>query len=99
METLNELSLVLAPTIVAMLTVPVMRGIKFLITAVDGFPAWAQQIMTVLIAFGLSKLAALTGTVLPESLELFSGNDAEALVSAALAMAMHAGKKAKVASP
>ncbi len=95
MDTMLELLTMLGPTIVAILTVPLMRGIKFTVTVVDGWPPAVQQIMTVVLAFGLSKLGALTNLVFPEAFHLFGEGDAAALISAGMAFAIHAGEKAR----
>ena len=97
MEVLTQGLELLGPTIVALLTVPALGGIKKIATFVDGWPSWAQQLSAVLIAAGLTQLGGLTNTVLPESLQLFTGENVEALLSAAMAFGIHAGKKAKSA--
>lgn len=89
-----ELLELLGPTIVALLTVPVMSGLKFSVNVLDNLPAAAQQIVAVLIAYGLAKLGALTSLVLPDTLHLFTGETVDALLSAAMAFGIHAGKKA-----
>lgn len=85
----------LGPTIVGILTVPVMNGIKRLVSFVDGWPAALQQITAVLIAVGLTELGQLLSVALPGDLALFTGADVEALLSAAMAFGIHAGKKAR----
>jgi len=95
MEMLTELLAYIGPTVVAILTVPLMRGIKYVVTVVDKLPAWVQQLVTVVLAFGLTQLGALTNMVLPESLHLFTDADVAGLISAGMAFAIHAGQKAK----
>ena len=95
MESLTQLLEMLGPTVVAILTVPIMSGLKYLVTFVDNLPAWAQQISTVFIAFGLSKVGALTSLVLPETLHVFGDSDVAALISAGMAFAIHAGQKTR----
>ena len=97
MEMLTQGLELLGPTLVALLTVPALAGLKYVVTFIDGWPAWAQQISAVLIAAGLAKLGALTNLVLPESLHLFTGETVEGLLAAAMAFGVHAGKKAKIA--
>lgn len=97
MEILTQGLELLGPTLVALLTVPALGAIKRAVAFVDGWPAWAQQLSAVLIAAGLTQLGGLTSTVLPESLQLFTGENIEALLSAAMAFGIHAGKKAKSA--
>lgn len=94
MEMLLEL---VGPTLVALLTVPVLAGVKYVVTAIDGWPAPIQQMLAVLVAAGLAQLGALTNLVLPETLQLFTGETVEALLAAAMAFGVHAGKKAREA--
>lgn len=95
MDILAQLLTLLGPTLVAIFTVPLMSGIKWVVTFVDKWPPWAQQITTVLIAFGLSQLGALTNLALPTDLHLFADANVSALISSGMAFAIHAGKKAK----
>ncbi len=95
MEILTQGLELLGPTVVALLTVPALGGIKRIVTFIDGWPAWAQQISAVLIAAGLAQLGALTNLVIPESFQLFTGETVEALLAAAMAFGVHAGKKTR----
>lgn len=94
MDYVFEIVTLLAPVVVGILTVPILQGIKRVVTVVDNLPAWGKQIAAVLIAYGLAQLAAVAQTPLPETLHAFSGEQVEALVSAGIALAIHAGKKA-----
>lgn len=96
METLLQLLEMLGPTLVAILTVPLMGVFKRLVTFLDTLPAWAQQMITVVIAFGLTQLGAMTNMVLPEAFHLFGDADVAGLISAGMAFAIHAGQKAKL---
>ena len=88
-----ELLELLGPTLVGLATVPAMSVVKYIVHAIDRLPAAAQQILAVLIAYGLAQLGTLTNLVLPETLHLFSGETVDALLSAAMAFGIHAGKK------
>lgn len=98
MDILLGLAETLAPLIIGMLTVPVMNTLKKAVVFVDNLSAPVQQIVVVLIAWGLTHLTSLTNVVLPESLHLVTGDHIEALLSAAIAFGIHAGKRAKEAS-
>ena len=87
------------PAIVGILTVPVMKGVKALPLKVGSLPAWMQQGVVVVIAACLTALGTLTNIVLPESIELITQADVSAVLSAAIAMAVHAGQKAKAIEP
>lgn len=93
MDILFELLSLLGPTLVALLTVPIMQGLKSAVTFLDNSPAAVKQIIVVLIAFGLTKLGEFLNLTLPGELTLFTGEDIGALLSAGLSMAIHAGKK------
>ena len=91
--------IIVGPTIVAIISVPAFDLFK-LVTSLKGkLPAWVQQLMVPMLAFGLTWLGALTNTILPESLELFTAGHTTALLSAAMAFGIKAGKQAKTASP
>jgi len=91
---LSSLLELLGPLLVGLLTVPIMGLVKQAVGFLDSMPAAVQQIVAVLIAFGLTQLGGLANTILPEGLALFTGADIEALLSAGIAFAVHAGKKA-----
>jgi len=93
LDVLIKLAELLGPTIVALLTVPLMGVIKRLSVKVDGSPAALKQIMVVLIAAGLTLGGGYLNLALPETLSLFGEADVSALLSAAMAMGIHAGKK------
>lgn len=98
MDVLFEFLTYVGPTVAAILTVPILDGIKRLVGLVDQAPAMLKQLLAVAIAFGLTKLGSFLEVAIPTHLELFTGSDVEALVSAAIAMAIHAGKKASSGS-
>ncbi len=82
------------PPIVAVLAVPAFDLVKLLLKLKGKLPAWLQQAVLVpLMAFALSWLAALTNTVLPTSLEMFTADTTAALISAGMAFAIKAGQK------
>ncbi len=85
----------LGPLLAAWLTVPVLGWIKGWLSLLDRAPAPVQQVAALLTAFGLAKLGAWIDVFLPGELQLFTGESLEALVTAGLAFAFHAGKKAK----
>lgn len=88
----------LGPIIVAMLTVPLMGWLKRVAGWIDGLAAGFQQILVVLIAAGLTWLGATLNVVIPVDLALFAEADVSALLSAAMAYGIHAGKKAGTSS-
>jgi hypothetical protein len=87
------------PAIVGILTVPAMKGLKALPLKVGALPAWLQQVVVVIIAGALTGIGTLTNVVLPETVELITQADVSAVLSAAIAMAVHAGQKAKAVPP
>lgn len=93
MDILFQLLELLGPLIVALLTVPIMNGLKRVVTFIDGTNATVKQILVVIISFGLTQLGELANVALPGELSLFTGDDVGALLSAGIAMAIHAGKK------
>lgn len=92
-DILLELLAFAGPTIAAVLTVPILNGIKRLVSLIDDAPAVVKQLLAVVIAFGLTKLGGAINVALPTELSLFTGEDVEGLVSAGIAMAIHAGQK------
>lgn len=84
----------LGPTLVGILTVPVFGAIKKGAAFVDNLPAWVQQIAVVVVAGALSAVGTQLDVLLPGSLSLFAESDVSALLSAAMAYGIHAGKKA-----
>ena len=95
MDMLLELASLIGPTVAGLLTVPILSGIKRLVTVIDRAPAAVKQVLAILIAFGLTKLGELAQVALPGELSLFTGSDVEALLSAAIAFGVHAGQKAR----
>lgn len=87
----------LGPVLVALATVPLLGGIKRFFSFVDDWSPYAQRAVAVIIATLLTMLGSWLSVDLPESLQLFTGETVEALVAAAMAMAIHAGNKAKQA--
>lgn len=91
----NSLLQALAPLAVALLTVPLMEALQKAVVWLDGQMAFVKQIVVVLIAWVLTQLGGLLDLALPTDLALFTGNDMEAVIAAAVAFAIHAGRKAK----
>jgi hypothetical protein len=96
MEMLFELLSLLGPTLVALLTVPIMNGLKRFVSFIDNSHPVLKQVFVVVIAFGLTKLGEVANVALPGELSLFTGDDIGALLSAGLSMAIHAGQKKSV---
>jgi hypothetical protein len=90
-DTLLEFAQVIAPVAIGALTVPIMNGLKSLVTLIDRAPAWAKRLIAVTIAFGLTKLGALLNVAIPTDITLIDGSTIEAIAAAALAFAFHAG--------
>ena len=86
---------ILGPTLVGILSVPLWDVIKLATNLKGKLPAWAQQLTVPLLAYGLTWVGALTNVILPESLELFTAEHTSALLSAAMAFGIKAGKQAK----
>lgn len=99
MEMLFDLLAAVGPAIAGVLTVPILQALKSASDRLDRAPALVKQVLGVLIAFGLTTLGGLLDVTLPGDLALFSGTDVEAAVAAAIAFAVHAGRKAKDNSP
>lgn len=95
MAILLKLLGLVGPMLVALLTVPLMAGLKKAVTLLGKLPPVAQQVLVLLISFGLTQLGALLNVAIPTDLTLFADSDVNALLSAALAMAIHAGAKAR----
>ena len=91
------LAQLIGPVVVGLLTVPVLGGIKKLASFIDRLPAAVQQILAVLIASGLTWVGTTMSMVLPEGFALFTGHEVEGLLAGVLALAIHAGQKAKAA--
>ena len=72
---------------------PVFGLIKKTVAWLDTLPAWIQQIAVVLVAAALSVVGTALDTLLPGSLSLFTEADVSALLSAAMAFGIHAGRK------
>jgi hypothetical protein len=85
----------LGPTLVGIITVPVMKLIKRFLGFMDGWPAWAQQISVVLIAGALTWIGTVLNAAIPTDLTLFTEQTIGVIGSASMALAIHAGKKAK----
>jgi len=86
---------IIAHPLVAILTVVVMTGIKRLVAWVDSLAPYAQQIIVVLLAYVFTQLGAWATLPLPTELALFTEVDVSALLNAAMAYGIHAGKRAK----
>ncbi len=99
MDILLDFAGVAAPALAGLLTFPLLQGIKLLAKPVQKLPAAGKQLAAVAISFGLTKAGAALNVALPMTLESFTGSDAEALAAAGIAMAVHAGKKARENAP
>lgn len=93
METVVEVLGLVAPAIIAALSVVLMNGLKSVVGVIDNAPALVKRVTVILIAYGLAKLSGLVGVALPETLQELTITNLEALMAAALAMAFHAGDK------
>ena len=83
------------PIIIGMLTPKVMGGVKHVAKFVDGQHAPIQQMLVAGIAWGLTEASGFLGTALPGTLSMVTDNEISAALSAGIAFAIHAGKKAK----
>lgn len=87
----------LGPAIIGVLTVPVFDLLKRVTLLKGKLPAWVQQLSVPVLAYALTWIGALTNTILPASLELFTADHVSALLASAIAMAAKAGRQAKTA--
>lgn len=99
MDILLDAAALLGPMIAGLLTVPVLQLLKRVSGLVDRSPAWLKQLLGVVIAYGITQLGAMLELVLPLDLNMFTGETVEALLAAAIAFGVHAGKRAKEATP
>lgn len=83
------------PMLAGILTVPILGWIKSWLAILDRAPAWVKQFSALGIAIGLTFLGQWLQVQLPIDLALFTESDVEALIAAAIAMGVHAGKKAR----
>ena len=83
----------LGPLVVGIVTVPVFNAIKDAAGFIDGTPAWVKQILVTVVAVVLTFVGKWVGVALPGDLAVFAASDVQALLSAAVAMAIHAGTK------
>ena len=95
LEYLIRLTELLGPTLVAILTVPVMSGLKRLWGWIGSLPPWVQQLLVVLLAAVFTEIGTLLNVALPADVSLFTEADWSALLSAAMAYGIHAGKRAR----
>ena len=98
MDALIGLLALLAPALVGILTVPIFDGLKTLLGLRSKLPAWSQQLMVPLAAYGLTWLSGLLDVILPATLDLITVDHTSALIAAAIALAVKAGKQAKLAA-
>lgn len=91
---MNELTNLLefvGPTLVAITTVWLMDWMKRFVSLIDRLNPTLKRVVVILIAYGLTRLAQLVGTAVPTDLAAFTESDISALLSAAMAYAIHAG--------
>lgn len=80
----------IAPLAIGLLTVQIMGGIKWIVDAIDGWPAGAQRLAVGFIAVGLTQAAAALNVALPTDLILVTADNLEAIMAALIAMGAHA---------
>jgi DMSO reductase anchor subunit len=93
MDIVLSVAELLVPLVIALVTVPVVNVLKRLHTRIEESHAAVKQVAAVLVAAGLTWVAGVLQTPLPEALHLIEAGHVEAVLSAALAMAIHAGRK------
>ena len=81
--------------IIATLSVLTLKGIKAVIPFIDNLSPTPQQFASVAITNVLMWVSTVLAIALPPDLELFTTSTTEGMIAAALALAIHAGKKAK----
>ncbi len=79
--------------LVGILTVPAFGGIKWALHFIDEWKPWAQQLGAATVALVMMKATVLLNVALPETLEAFTVDSTETAIAAAIAFAIHAGKK------
>ena len=92
---LIEFLKLLGPVLVSILTVPLMGLIKQGLAFVDRLSPNFQRLVVLILTFFLTQLGLFLNVATPEDITLFAESDLSALLSAALALAIHAGNKAK----
>lgn len=93
---MRDLLMLLIPVIVASLTTILFEQFQKGLTLLDKAPAWTKQILVTVLAFGLTKLAALLGVSLSTTGVVdLKPEDFSALLSSGLAFLFHNGAKTK----
>ena len=88
---------VLHEPLVGLLTVYAMAGLKVVQTWIGRLPGAVQSMIVPLVAWGLTYVSSFLALVLPTDLALWTDINVSAVMSAGIAMAIHAGRKAKTA--
>lgn len=84
----------LVMVLVAALTAPAFQLVKRASETIDDLPTWAKQLAVLALAFVLTQGSELLGVPLRSTdLGLLSTDEISALLSAALAMLLHAIRK------
>ena len=70
-----------------------MSGLKKLITFLDRWPPWAQQLVVAGVAVLITLVGSATDVYLPEDISLWANVEISAVISTAIAYALHAARK------
>lgn len=92
----NTLLPTLLPVLIGMIIQPIMGAIKRVSVTIDRQAAPIQQVIIALMAWGMTEASTLLNVMLPSDLSLVTNAEVTAAISAGIAMAIHAGKKAKI---
>lgn len=86
------------PLIIGMVIEPIMRQIKRVAPFIDGQGPAVQRLLLGGVAWGMTELSTFLNVALPEDISMVTNTEVTTMVSAGIAMAIHAGNKAKKAS-
>ena len=89
-------SQVLGPAVIALVTVPAFERIKKW-SWISRLPTTGKQLSVLVLALLMTRIAAPVDAYLPEAAAMFGDPDTAALLAAAMAYAIHAGKRASEA--
>jgi len=93
---MRDLVMLLIPVVVASLTTILFEKFQQGLTVLDKAPSYVKQVLVTVLAFGLTKLAALLGVSLSTTgIVDLKPEDFSALLSSGLAFLFHNGAKTK----
>lgn len=81
------------PLAIGGITVPITDLLKRATAKIGQLPSWLKPLVAGTVAFALTHAGVHLDVALPTDLSLFTEGDVQSLASAAVALALHAGKK------